>query len=129
MTLERAENAIAKDPTNGAGARVGRERRSAILGENEPGTRLESSARCCSIRTICSIRYNLACALASIRKPIRSRDRRCSDLFRRRGEPAQKSSTSRSDPDLDPIRDDPGFKQMLASAKQRLGIARKPRHA
>jgi hypothetical protein len=27
-----------------------------------------------------------------------------------------------ADPDLDPIRDDPRFKQMLAAAKQRLGL-------
>ena len=31
-----------------------------------------------------------------------------------------------ADPDMDPIRDDPRFKDMLAAAKQRLGMADSP---
>jgi adenylate cyclase len=69
-----------------------------------------------------SMRYNLACALvqdlddpdAALEMLGPYFERITSSTFIRHLE---------ADPDLDPIRDNVRFKQMLASAKQRLGIS------
>jgi adenylate cyclase len=117
--LERAEKAVAKDPTNAqalaAGAKalvvVGEDRRAhdwidraLLLDPDNAGTR-----------------YNLACALLDrLNDP-----EKAMEIL---GPYFEQTIPNRikhleADPDMDPIRDDPRFKTMLAAAKQRLGMA------
>ena len=119
-TLERTEKAIARDPTNssamaaGAGALV-------RLGEAERAREWVRRALLLDPDNL-NMRYNVACdlaaefgdkeeALAAIGPFF---DRINSAIWMRHVE---------ADPDLDPIRDDPRFKSMLAAAKQRHATA------
>jgi len=68
------------------------------------------------------MRYNLACALAT---DLHDADQAIAVL-----EPLFKTTAgvthirhAEADPDLDPLRDDPRFKQMLGDARERLGMA------
>ena len=68
------------------------------------------------------MRYNLACALIPDPK---NRDRAIEVItpyFEGVVSPTQIKHVD-ADPDMDPLRDDPRFKSMLAAAKQRLGLA------
>jgi adenylate cyclase len=69
-----------------------------------------------------SMRYNVACTLV----------RRLGDAaeaidalrpYLEAATGATQIAHAEADPDLDPIRDDPKFKEMLAAAKQRIGMA------
>jgi adenylate cyclase len=68
------------------------------------------------------MRYNLACSLSD-----RLDDRGLAiEVMEPYFERAVSSTLIRhldADPDMDPIRDDPRFQELLAAAKQRLGIA------
>ena len=122
MTIERAEKAIAKDPANAPALAAGASAL-AVLGEDRQGQRLDRPRACCSIPTTSMMRYNLACAL--VVRTSKNRERAIEVLgpyFEQIVSPTQIKHLD-ADPDLDPIRDDPRFKEMLAAAKQRLGMA------
>jgi adenylate cyclase len=119
MTIERAEKAMAKDPSNtgvlasGAGAL-------AAVGEDQRAKEWIDRALLLDPDNII-MRYNLGCALAV---DLNDTDRSIEVL-----EPYFETTMSathirhaEADPDLDPLRDNPRFKDMLASAKKRLGI-------
>jgi adenylate cyclase len=120
MTIERAEKAIAKDPSNsailaaGAGAL-------AILGEEQRGKEWIDRALLLDPDNI-NMRYNLACALTT---DLNDPDRAIEVL-----EPYFRTTVSAThirhaevDPDFDVLRNDVRFKNMLSEAKSRLGIA------
>jgi len=119
MTVERAERAVAKDPSN-ASALASGVAGLAVLGRLDRARDWIDRALLLEPDNI-SMRYNLACALVI---DIKDHDAAL-ELFRPYFEgvvsPTQIKHMT-ADPDLDPIRDDPRFKEMLASAKQRLGI-------
>ena len=120
MTAERVEKALAKDPSNasalasGAGAL-------ATLGEFQKAKDWIERALLLDPDNIL-MRYNLACALAS---DIKDYDRALEVLT-----PYFERTVSRTqlrhaevDPDLDPIRHDNRFTEMMAAAKERLELA------
>ena len=119
MTVERADKAIAKDPSNSAILAAGAAAL-AIVGEDQRGKEWIDRALLLDPDNII-MRYNLACALTG---DLNDPDRAIEVL-----EPYFKTTLSAThirhaevDPDLDPLRTDPRFKKMLADAKQRLGI-------
>jgi adenylate cyclase len=117
-TIERTEKSVAKDPAN-TQALAGGANALAILGEDRRARDWIERALLLDPDNNLT-RYNLACALA-----LRLKDgQRALEVLG----PFFETETSREqlrhlevDPDLDTIRDDPGFQQMLASARQRIG--------
>ena len=120
MTVERAEKAVAKDPSN-ASALASGVAGLAVLGQHDRARDWIERALLLEPDNI-SMRYNLACALVT---DIKDHDAAI-DLFRpyfeRVVSPTQIKHMM-ADPDLDTIRDDPRFVEMLTAAQQRLGIA------
>ena len=119
LAVERAEMAVAKDPTN-AQALAGGSTALALIGEEQRARDWIERALLVDPDNIV-MRYNLACTLAA-----RLEDRgRAIDVMEPYFERAASATMIRhldADPDMDPIRDVPRFKEMLAAAKQRLGI-------
>lgn len=119
-TLERTEKAIARDPTSapalaaGAGAL-------AVLGEDQRAKDWIERALLLDPDNIL-MRYNLACALA---QEINDTDRALEVIEPYFGKTVSATQIRHADadPDLDSLRNDPRFKQMVSDAKQRLGVA------
>jgi adenylate cyclase len=116
---ERAERAIAQDPTNGS-ALAGGANCLSVLGEEDRAREWIERALLLDPDNL-NMRYNVVCTLAH---------KRHADDAIEALEPFLEAITSstrirhlEADPDLDSIRDDPRFKKMLASAKRRLGLA------
>ena len=119
LAVERTEKAIAKDPSNsavlasGAGAL-------AIIGEDQ-------RARDWIDRALMldpdngPMRYNLACALMGLKDFDRALE--VIEVFFEQVTSATHIRHLEADPDFDPLRENPRFKQMLSDTKGRLGIA------
>lgn len=118
-SLQRAEKALAKEPTNG-GALAAGANALAILGENERA--LEWVRRALLLDPDNNVmRYNLACMLIQEIGAVDQAIEALKPFFER----VNSSTHMRHievDPDLDPIREDPRFQQMFAAAKERLGV-------
>ena len=119
ITLERAERAIAKDPTNGQALAAGAQGL-LILGERDRSFDWIRRALLLDPDNLV-MRYNLACTF--------SRDldnqEKALDLLEPFFERVNSSSHMRHievDPDVDPIREHPRFREMFAAAKQRLSM-------
>ena len=118
-SVDRSEKAMAKDPSNST-VLAGGASALAALGEDERAREWISRALLLDPDNNI-MRYNLACALAT---DLGDSDRAIEVL-----EPYFSTTLGVShirhaevDPDLDVLREDPRFKQMLVAAKQRLGI-------
>ena len=117
--LERAERAIAHDPTNGPALAVGASALS-MFGEEERARDWIGRALLLDPDNL-SMRYNLACSLArELGDPEAAME--TLQLFFEKVNSPMHIRHLEVDPDLDDIRADPRFVAMLADAKQRLGM-------
>ncbi len=120
VALERTERAISKDPTNSHALAAGANAL-ALMGDKHRAREWMQRALAFDPNNL-SMRYNLACALVQDLDDTKAALEMLDPYFER-----ITSSTFirhlEADPDLDPIRNDVRFKEMLASAKQRLGLA------
>ena len=117
---ERAEAAIAKDPTNASAFAKGAHAL-ASLGQNERAKDWVRRAALLDPES-CTVLYNLACTLLC---EIRDQNAALDILerfFERTSETMFKHS--QADPDLDPLRHQPRFENMVADAEVRLGIGK-----
>ncbi len=120
LVVERAEKAIANNPANGTALTSGAHSL-AVLGEKDRAREWINRALLLDPENR-NMRYNAACAMALQFGEVDEAVKTLEQFFQ--------TVTSATwirhvevDPDLDSIRADPRFKEMLASAKQRLGIA------
>lgn len=118
--LDRVERALAKDPTNSSALPYGA-LALAMRGEGERAREWIQRALIIDPDNL-TMRYNLACALSVEMQDAEGALDILQPFFE------QVSSTTHLkhmevDPDLDAIRENPRFQQMLGSAKQRLGLA------
>ena len=118
VTLERAERALQKDPTNGQALAAGAQ---ALLMLDDEQRAFEWIGRALLLDPDNLVmRYNLACTFAGSG----SREKAL-DLLEPFFERVNSSSHMRHievDPDVNPIRDDERFTKMFAAAKMRLGM-------
>jgi adenylate cyclase len=125
VTLARAQSAIAKDPTGGH-ALVAGANALLILGDEERAFDWGRRALLLDPDNLV-MRYNLACAFAW-----RSSAEKSLDMLEPFFDRVNSSTHMRHievDPDLDPVRDVPRFREMFAAAKQRLGMVDPVAHA
>jgi adenylate cyclase len=117
--VERAERAIAQDPTNGT-ALGGGAYCLAMAGDEDRARDWIRRALLLDPDNV-AMRYNVACTLA-----LKLGDaNEAIDALRPYFESATGASQishAEADPDLDPLRDDPKFKEMLSTAKKRIGM-------
>ena len=117
--LERAERAVAQDPTNGPALAVGASAL-CMFGDEERARDWIGRALLLDPDNL-SMRYNLACSLAcELGDPEAAVD--TLQLFFEKVNSPMHIRHLEVDPDMNPIRDDARFKDMLATAKKRLGM-------
>jgi len=119
-TLERAERAIAKDPTDGPALAAGANAL-ANLGEKERALEWIRRALFLDPDNLV-MRYNLGCALIRDIDAVDEAVETFQPFFEKLQSPMHLRHLE-VDPDINPIRDDPRFKRMLAAAKERLGMS------
>jgi adenylate cyclase len=118
-SFERAERAIARDPTDGPALAAGANGL-AVLGEKDRALEWIRRALFLDPDNLV-MRYNLGCALIQDVGAIDEAIATFQPFFERLQSPMHLRHLE-VDPDISPIRDDPRFKAMLASAKKRLGM-------
>ena len=120
MAVERAEKALAKDPTNGTAMAVGAYSL-AMFGDKERAREWMQRALLLDPDNL-NMRYNLACTII---RQIGDLDEAVNVMqpFFERMNSTTLMRHLEVDPDLDPIREDPRFKEMLGIARTRLGIS------
>ena len=119
-TLERAEVALAKDPTNGAAIAAGASSL-IMMGEIERGKDWIERALLLDPENL-SIRYNVACSLTFRNSDLNGALDLLEQYFERIDSPGQ-IRHAEIDPDMDRVRDHPRFLEMVSAAKKRLEIA------
>jgi adenylate cyclase len=119
ISIDRVERAIAQDPSNGSALAAGAISL-ATLGETERAQEWVQRALLLDPDNL-NMRYNVACTLLL---KLAGADEALDTL-----QPWFESVTSatrirhaEADPDLNSIREDPRFKEMIAAAKKRLGL-------
>ena len=119
VAVERVEKALAKDPSN-ASALASGAAALATLGEDLRAKDWIDRALLLDPDNIL-MRYNLACALAT---DLKDNDRALEVIapYFERTLSATQIKHADVDPDLDPLRGDPRFTELVGAAKQRLGM-------
>ena len=125
-SFERAERAIAKDPTDGPALAAGANAL-AILGEKERALEWIRRALFLDPDNLV-MRYNLSCALIQNLGAVDEAIETFQPFFDNVQSPMHIRHLE-VDPDLDSIRDDSRFKEMLAATKKRLGMPAAEAHA
>lgn len=118
-TLERSEAALTKDPTNGAALSAGASSL-IMLGEPDRGKDWLHRALLLDPDNM-MVLYNSACSLTYRNADLEGALNLLEQYFERVESPGNILHAD-IDPDMDPVRDNPRFVAMLASAKQRLGM-------
>ena len=118
IALTRAEKVLAQDPNNGSAMGHGSDAL-AVLGQGERAKEWMGRALLIDPENL-AMRYNLVCALAN---HLNDKEAALEML----GPALEKMGTglinhSKIDPDLDPLREHPRFKAMLAAAEKRLEL-------
>src|SRR5438270_9526660 len=118
ITLARAEKILAQDPNNGSAMGHGSDAL-AVLGQGERAKEWMGRALLIDPENL-AMRYNFVCALAN---HLNDKEAALEML----GPALEKMGTglinhSKIDPDLDPLREHPRFKAMLAAAERRLEL-------
>jgi len=118
--VERAERAIAQDPTNGT-ALGGGAYCLAMAGDEDRARDWIRRALLLDPDNV-AMRYNVACTLVL---KLGAADEAIDALrpYFETATGASQISHAEADPDLNPLRDNPKFKEMLAAAKKRVGMA------
>jgi adenylate cyclase len=118
MMVSEAQRAVQQDPSNGAalGILAGGY---ALLGEVEKTREWIDRALLIDPDNL-NMRYNFACVLSGHVGDKEEALKMLQSAISRAGE--FQVRVAEADTDLDPIRDDPRFQQMLAEAKKRLGM-------
>ena len=123
MALERAEMALAKDPTNVAAIAAGTSPL-AMFGEEQRAREWIQRGLLLDPDNL-SMRYNFACTLmVEMHDPDTALDV-MERYFERIHSPTPIRHMS-VDPDFDSVRDDPRFRKMLADTRDRLGMTDEP---
>jgi len=117
--LDRAERAVSKEATNGQALAAGANALM-ILGDMDRGRDWSRRARLLDPDNLIMC-YNLACAFTQTAGSHEDAIDALQPFFEG-AMTAQNIRHLEADPDLDPLRDDPRFKEMLSAAKQRLGM-------
>jgi len=117
-TLERCEKILARDSNNGAALGHSSVALS-VLGQRERAKEWMERALLIDPDNV-TVRYNFVCALANYLHDKDAALEMLRPTFEQMGALGL-INHAKVDPDLDSIRDDPRFKQMLATAERRLG--------
>jgi adenylate cyclase len=119
MSVTLAEDVLAKDPSNGAAMSFGASGL-AVLGKRDRVKEWMDRAMLIDSDNM-NMRYNFACLLAA---ELGDKDGALRILQRNFAKITQQVlEITENDPDLDSLRDDPRYINMVARAKSRLGIA------
>jgi adenylate cyclase len=121
QTLERAEAALAKDPTNGAALSAGASSL-IMLGDVDRGRDWVERALLLDPDNLL-VRYNAACALTFRNSDLDGALDLLEHYFSCSDSPGN-IHHAEIDPDMNSIRDHPRFKSMIAAAKVRLGMTK-----
>src|SRR5438270_1226609 len=115
ITLARAEKVLAHDPNNGSAMGHGSDAL-AVLGQGERAKEWMGRALLIDPENL-SMRYNFVCALANHLKDTEAALEVLGPAFEKMG--TGLINHAKIDPDLDPLREHPRFKAMLAAAERR----------
>src|SRR6266567_1369676 len=118
ITLARAEKVLAHDPNNGSAMGHGGIALP-VLGQGERAKEWMGRALLIDPENL-SMRYNFVCALANHLKDTEAALEMLGPAFEKMG--TGLINHAKIDPDMDPLRDDPRFKAMLAAAEKRLEL-------
>jgi adenylate cyclase len=116
ITLARAEKVLAHDRNNGSAMGHGSDAL-AVLGQGERAKEWMSRALLIDPENM-TMRYNFVCALANHLNDKEAALEMLGPSFEKMG--AGLVNHAKIDPDMDPLREDPRFKAMLAAAERRV---------